>query len=179
MKRWTVLAATAAALTMLAAGAAPASAMGSGNPYQDMQVGVTYTVYQPSFVAGLGLQHFGGDTQCPAGTEQSLTAVYGKHSGRQFTLTEGNPMCYDIGNGATVLTTTINGAKVTVEAYCEPSNGKACKASDVLKYGGNLQMTQPAKAGLRPTQVWIETFGKKNLSAQQLVQIAKSLAPVG
>ena len=41
MKRWTVLAAAAAALTMLAAGAAPASAMGSGNPYQDMQVGVT------------------------------------------------------------------------------------------------------------------------------------------
>ncbi|CAB4763062.1 unannotated protein [freshwater metagenome] len=40
-------------------------------------------------------------------------------------------------------------------------------------------MTQPAAAGLRPTQVWIETFGKKNLSAQQLVQIAKSLAPVG
>ena len=68
MKRWTVLAAAAAALTMLAAGAAPASAMGSGNPYQDMQVGVTYTVYQQSFVAGLGLQHFGGDTMCPAGT---------------------------------------------------------------------------------------------------------------
>ena len=179
MKRWTVLAAAAAALTILGVGASPASAMGSGNPYQDLQVGVTYTVYQPTFVAGSGLQHFGGDTMCPAGTEQSLTATYGKHSGRQFTLTEGNPMCYDIGNGATVLTTTINGVTATVEAYCDPSSGKACKASDVLKYGGNLKMTQPAKAGLRPTQVWIETFGKKNLSAQQLVQIAKSLTPVG
>ena len=179
MKRWTILAAAAAALTVLTAGASPASAMGSGNPYQDLQVGVTYTVNQPSFVAGLGLQHFGGDNMCPPPTEQSLTAVYGKHSGRQFTLTEGNPMCYDIGNGPVVLTTTINGAQATVEAYCDPSTGQACKASDVLKYGGNLKVTLPGKGSLRSTQVWIETFGKKNLSAQQLVQIAKSLAPVG
>ena len=179
MKMSTLVFALAGAVACTVAGMAPASAMGSGNPYADMQVGVTFTVYQPNFVAGLGLQHVGGDTMCPPGAEASLTATYGKHSGRQFTLTEGNPMCYDIGNGPTVLTTTINGATATVEAYCDPSSGKACKASDVLKYGGNLQMTQPAKAGLRPTQVWIETFGKKNLSAQQLVQIAKGLTPVG
>ncbi|MFZ4486600.1 MAG: hypothetical protein ACOYO9_08435, partial [Candidatus Nanopelagicales bacterium] len=100
-------------------------------------------------------------------------------SGRQFTLNEGNPMCFDIGNGATVLTTTINGATATIEAYCDPSSGKACKSSDVLKYGGNLKVTLPGKGSLRPTQIWIETFGNKNLSAQQLVQIAKGLAPVG
>ncbi|CAB4934367.1 MAG: hypothetical protein F2840_02345 [Actinobacteria bacterium] len=178
MKRRTALAAVAA-LVMTAAGTTTAAAMGTGNPYQDHQVGVTYTVYQPGFVAGLGIQHVGGDDMCPPGVDQSLTAVYGKHSGRQFTLNEGNPMCFDIGNGATVLTTTINGAKATVEAYCDPSNGQVCKASDVLKYGGNLQMTQPGTGGLRPTQIWIETFGKKNLSAQQLIQIAKGLAPVG
>ncbi len=179
MKPWTVLAATAAALVMTAAGATTASAMGTGNPYQDHQVGVGYLVYQPSFVAGLGIQHVGGDQMCPPGVDESLTAVYGRHSGRQFTLNEGNPMCYDIGNGQAVLTTTINGAKATVEAYCDPASGKACTASDVAKYGGNLKVTLPGKGSLRETQIWIETFGKKNLSAQQLVQIAKGLSPVG
>lgn len=38
MKHWTVLAATSAALLMVAT---PAIAMGSGNPYQDHQVGVS------------------------------------------------------------------------------------------------------------------------------------------
>ena len=96
MKSWTALAATAAALLMVAT---PAVAMGTGNPYQDHQVGVGYLVYQPSFVAGLGIQHVGRDQLCPPGVDESLTAVYGKHSGRQFTLNEGNPMCYDIGSG--------------------------------------------------------------------------------
>ena len=96
-------------------------------------------------------------------------AVCGGASAQQVTGTLGSPSA----------TTTINGAKATVEAYCDPSNGQVCKASDVLKYGGNLQMTQPGTGGLRPTQIWIETFGKKNLSAQQLIQIAKGLAPVG
>ena len=179
MKPWTLLASTAAALVMAVAGTTAASAMGTGNPYQDHQVGVGYLVYQPSFVAGLGIQHVGGDQMCPPGIDESLTAVYGKHSGRQFTMNEGNPMCYDIGNGQVVLTTTINGAKATVEAYCDPSSGKACTASDVTKYGGNLKVTLPGKGSLSPTQIWIETFGKKNLSAQQLVQIAKGLSPVG
>ena len=158
--------------------AAPALAMGSGNPYQDVQVGVTYTVYQPTFVAGLTAQHVGGNLNCPAGTEQNLLATYGKKNNRQFAITEGNPMCSDIGVGAPVLTTTIDGAKATVYAYCDPQ--KKCTKADVLKYGGHLTVILPAGGpGLRPTTVWVETFGKKNVSAQQLVQIAKGLKPVG
>lgn len=160
--------------------AAPAMAMGSGDEYEDLQVGVTYTVYEPTFTAGLALQHFGGNTACPAGTEENALANYGKRSARQFTITQGNPMCSDIGEGGPVLTTTIGGAKATVSAYCPPSGGTwTCKRSDVLKYGGNLQVTLPAAAGLRPTTVWIETVGPKNVSAQQLVRIARGLEPVG
>jgi len=43
----------------LAAGIAPALAMGSGNSYQDAQVGLNYVVYQPTFTAGLALKNFG------------------------------------------------------------------------------------------------------------------------
>ena len=173
-----------AALTTAAAGlavvglSAPALAMGSGNPYQDMQVGVTYTVYQPSFVAGLKAQHVGGNLNCPAGTEENLLASYGKKSGRQFTITEGNPMCSDIGVGRAVLSTTISGAKATVFSYCDPT--RKCTKADVLKSGGHLAVILPAgNSALRPTTVWIETYGKKNVSAEQLVQIAKGLKPVG
>jgi hypothetical protein len=43
----------------LAAGITPVLAMGSGNSYQDSQVGLTYVVYQPTYTAGLTLKDFG------------------------------------------------------------------------------------------------------------------------
>ena len=43
----------------LVAAITPANAMGSGNPYQDSQVGLNYVVYQPSYTAGLALKNFG------------------------------------------------------------------------------------------------------------------------
>jgi len=43
----------------LAATTLPAIAMGSGNPYEDAQVGLNYVVYQPSWTAGLALKNFG------------------------------------------------------------------------------------------------------------------------
>lgn len=155
-----------------------AVAMGSGDAYENMQVGVTYTVYEPSFTAGLKAQHIGGNDLCPQGTEENLVAIYGKRSGRQFTIWEGNPMCSDIGVGQTVLTTTVDGAQATVVAYCDPTSKAPCNQASVKKFGGHLDVTLPAAKGLRETRVWIETYGANNLSAQQLVQIAKSLNPV-
>ena len=160
-------------------GVSPVSAMGSGDAYEDLQVGVTYTVYEPSFTAGLKAQHIGGNDLCPPGTEQNLLATYGKRSKRQFTLWQGNPMCSDIGVGQEVMTTMIDGAKAVVVAYCDPESSAPCNKASVRKHGGHLDVTLPAGGpGLRPTRVWIETYSANNLSAQQLVRIARSLAPV-
>jgi hypothetical protein len=156
----------------------PAFAMGSSDAYENIQVGVTYTVYEPSFTAGLKATHIGGNDLCQAGTEENLTARYGKSNGRQFAITEGNPMCSDIGVGQTVLTTNIGDAKAVVQAYCDPASKKKCTKADVVRFGGHLEVILPAAPGLRTTRIWIETFGTKNLSAQQLVQIAKGLEPV-
>ena len=52
MKRVAIVACAAAAVSVLALAPA-AQASGSGNPYQDVQVGVGYTVYQPTYTAGL------------------------------------------------------------------------------------------------------------------------------
>lgn len=37
----------------------PALAMGTGNPYQDAQVGLNYVVYQPGYLDGLARKNFG------------------------------------------------------------------------------------------------------------------------
>lgn len=159
--------------------AAPAVAMGTGDAYENMQVGVTYTVYEPSYTAGIKAQHAGRNDLCQKGTEQNLMVIYGKASSQRLTITEGNPMCSDIGNGQTVLRTTINGSPAFIEAYCDPASSKKCTQADVKKFGGHLEVTLPGVNGLRSTRIWIETYGGNNLSAQQLVRIAKSLAPVG
>ena len=108
-----------------------------------------------------------------------MTVIYGKADSLRLTITEGNPMCSDIGTGEVVLRTTINGSKAYVQAYCDPASSKKCTQADVKKLGGHLEVTLPGVNGLRSTRIWIETYGGNNLSAQQLVRIAKSLTPVG
>lgn len=169
------------AALVIAAGlaAAPGYAMGTGNPYQDQQVGVSYTVYQPTYTAGLRTPpSVSGQADCPAGTDQELSVSYGKKGSLHFTVTEGNPMCSDVGTGPTVLTTTIKGARATVQAYCDPAKVKICTKADVLKYGGHLSVTLPATKGLTKTMVVIQTTGKQKLSANQLVLVARSMRPV-
>jgi hypothetical protein len=58
----------------LAAGITPALAMGSGNSYQDSQVGLTYVVYQPTYTAGLSLKNFGMH-KCGVG-DLAINATY-------------------------------------------------------------------------------------------------------
>ena len=71
---------------LLALSTLPANAMGSGNPYQDAQVGLKYVVYQPSFTAGLSLKHFGMHT-CGVSSNKALNVNYGSGK-RNFLLTE-------------------------------------------------------------------------------------------
>lgn len=169
----------ASTLALVAGTVGIAHAMGTGNPYLDEQVGVSYTVYQPSFTAGLKINTADKSVSCPAGTEANLTVAYGTHSKRHFTVSEAGTWCRDIGVGATVLTTTIQGAQATVVAYCDPSTDTKPTKADVKKCGGHLSMTLPGKAPYKQTNIRIETFGKKNLSADDLVKIANSLQPVG
>jgi hypothetical protein len=66
----------------------PAIAMGSGNPYEDAQVGLDYVVYQPYVTAGLGLAHF-GMTPCKNNHDEQIAARYGS-SKRGFVLVENS-----------------------------------------------------------------------------------------
>lgn len=172
------LAITAAAIALAASATAPASAMGSGNGFVDMQGGVTYTVYSPTFTAGLNIASVGGNTATAPGIEENLVAVYGKPRGRTITVYEGNPIGSDAGAAVPVMSTTVQGKAATVYAFCLLGQPRACKAADVSKVGGYLKVTLPAVRGLRPTDIVIETDGPKAVSAQQLVQVARSMQPI-
>ncbi len=178
MKISTAIAATALTGAGLVAVAAPAMAMGSGNPYEDMQVGVTYTVYEPTFTAGLKQQHVGPNLSAETGVDQNLFAVYGKKNGRSVYITEGNPMTSDIGQGALVKTLKIQGRDAKVYAYCDPASAKKCTLADVGKVGGHVDVTLPGGPNLRDTRVWVETISPKPISGQQLIKIAQGLTPV-
>jgi len=177
MKAWKAAVLVATASSFLAS-AAPAFAAGSGNPYLDMQTGVTYTVYQPTFTAGLKQQHVGPNLMTTAGVDQNLLATFGKGNGRNMSISEGNPMTQDISPGQVVQTLTIQGQPAKVYAYCDPASNAKCTLKDVGKWGGHLTVTLPAGTGLRETIVQVETIQPKPISAQQLIQVAQGLKPV-
>lgn len=83
---------------------APAQAMGTGNPYEDAQVGLNYVVYQPAYTIGLALKNFGMHN-CPGGQDDALNITYGAGK-KYFTLTESSnkdicPMNMALIRGAT------------------------------------------------------------------------------
>ncbi len=175
--RKSLVASLCAIFAVSAIGSSPAWGMGLDNAYDNMQTGVTYTVYQPTYTAGLKAQHVGGNDLCQPGTEENLWAFYGKKSGRFFSITEGNPMCSDIGVGEEVLKAKVGKATATVVAYCDPTSSAPCTKGSVATKGGHLEVMLPAAPNLRPTRVFIETYGAKNLSAEQLVKIARGMIP--
>jgi len=170
----TVIGITAAAIAV----AAPAMAMGSGNPYLDLQTGVSYTVYQPTYTAGLQARHVGPNLMTATGVEQNLSAVFGKRNQRNFAITEGNPMSQDIGVGRLVKTVTVQGRKAQLYAYCDPSSSAPCTMGSIAKVGGHLTVTLPGSQSLRETIVWVETIQPKPIAGEQLVKIAEGLKPV-
>jgi len=169
------LAVAAASVTLLAV---PAQASGSGNPYLDMQTGVTYTVYQPTFTAGLKQQHVGPNLVTSPGVEQNLLATYGKSHARNMNITEGNPMTQDIAQGAQVGTVNVLGRTAKVYAYCDPASSAKCTVKDIGTWGGHIEVTLPAATGLRETIVRVETIQPKPISGQQLIKVAQGLKPV-
>ena len=78
----------------LIAGATTAHAMGTGNPYQDHQVGVSYVVYQPTTTSGLAQTDTGGPV-CSDGSDENLVVTYGTRATTDLAIWEGNPICAD------------------------------------------------------------------------------------
>lgn len=178
MRRLTALTAIAVSVLGLVGATAPALAMGSGNPYQDIQVGVDYTVYQPTNVLGAKRIGIIGTDWCTASSNatENLNARYAKGKREIYSIAEGNPLCFDFAIGPKVGTATVSGQPAEIFAYCPPP-GNGCSRNDIQRYGGKLTATLPAAKGLKPTKLVIETK-PKGLTAAQLVIVAASLKPL-
>jgi len=173
-------AAAVAAAGALATGSAHAAvpAMGTGNPYQDIQTGVSYTVYQPTNTLGAKRTGSPYPNWCDASSnaEQNLNVNYFKSNRQRFRISEANPLCFDFAVGPTVGTVKVMGRTAVITAYCPPP-GHDCSRNDVFTYGGKLRVKLPAAKGLRETDLVIETPAK-GLTASQLEIVAQSLRPV-
>ena len=180
-----VAAATPIALAASVMLALPSQAMGSGNPYEDFQVGVTYTVYEPTFTNGLPQRQVQSiDCGSGAGQEDSLAGNYSKNKpqnkwfqGRYFSILQGNPICADGALGATMGTRTINGVKWTINSACLNDGGAVCspaQSRNYKQYGGTLSATLPKVGQAAATDVRIG-FGGMNLPVA--LKIAEGLSP--
>ncbi len=176
--------ATLAAASLLAlAGllsANTARAMGTDNVFDDLQVGVTYTVYEPTSTASLKLTGNIG-SPCADGSDENVDAAYGNIDIAFLTITEGNPICVEpAGDGKIVGHVVIQGRRATVVAFCDftkPAQWRDCNARDIVRTGGSITVTLPATKGLRATKVAIVTEGATPLTYAQLLRVARGLAP--
>jgi hypothetical protein len=162
----------AGAGAVLAALAVPAAAMGSPNPYENAQVGLTYPVYQPKTLLGLTMSSF-KLLPCAAGQDESVYATYGKaytptsNLGKLpgFSIAEGYPtICNHPGTSWQVGVWNVGIPKamatVRVSVYCSPAVLKFCTVANGVKSGYVLQWAQPYQFGTSPkkqTQMFIDT----------------------
>ncbi len=157
---------------LLATLAVPASAMGSPNPYDNAQVGITYPVYQPKTTLGLPISSF-KLLSCGTGQDESVYATYGKaytpesNLGKLpgFSISEGYPtICSNPGTSWQVGVWNVGipkgEVKVRVSVYCSPAVLKYCTTASGVKSGYVLQWAQPYQFATTPkkqTQMFIDT----------------------
>ena len=158
-----------------------AQAMGSGNIYEDLQVGVSYAVYEPNYTAGLKERHSGATYPCPKGTDENVLAEYGSAKKSLLTVIEGNPLCGDPGGaGKVVKKFKVQGATATMIANCYPGDKgySSCDKSDIATVGGYVSVTLPSQGNLKKTFAVVMAGGAKPMSAAKLERVVKSMTPI-
>ena len=164
-------------LLMLDTSLSPTYAMGSGNKYVDAQTGLSYQIWQPGSTGDLILNSF-KLLSCGAKKEKWLAATYGEQRSVQFLETDAAVQCSNPGLGVKVATATINGAKATIVAFCDPANSKQwknCKTSDIHNYGGYAMWKTKATKLLHATSIEVLVSG---LTYADLLKMSRPMTPV-
>ncbi len=155
--------------------ASPVMASGSGDKYQDAQVGLTYQVWKPTTTANIKLTSFKLLT-CGTAKEPWLAAIYGKNKPQiQILETDATVQCSNPGLGVQVATATINGVKAKIVAFCDPANAKQwknCNTANIGKYGGYAMWNTKPTKNLKATSIEVLTNG---LTYSQLLITSRGL----
>jgi hypothetical protein len=140
------------ALVALGSVAPVQAADGGPGRYQQAQVGLTYTVYAPTFTAGLKRTSFALEG-CGSGRDEFINANYGSQGPTLTTwigMNQSTSGCIDGPDGVgPAATFTVKGAQVTVMGNCRRCLGLQDRDPTVCAEG-RLHDRHPAVRGRRP-----------------------------
>jgi hypothetical protein len=178
MKRL-LLVSTAAGALVLSAQALAGLESGSPSKWENIQVGITYRLYQPGTTLGNKLNKL-RTASCGKGHEPWVVATYGTYKGilngktKGFALYEGHPICADPAESTKIGNILIMGVKAYVGVYCDPT--QHCTKADGVKHGYTVQWkAKPSSPYKKNTQMQLDT---SKLTFAQLSHIAARLKKV-
>ncbi len=174
-KLLTVTLAASAAAALALTVAAPAHA--ASDTYEGAQVGLTYTVYEPSNTLGMPQSSFQLNG-CAPGKDEQINSSYGRQGkARSIAMTQSQTGCEDgpdgVGKAATF---TVDGATATVMGDCQGSTSTCAKATKAgVRRSAYTTVTLPSGgSGLGSTFVEVYSEG---LSIAQIRTFVRGLKP--
>lgn len=151
-----------------------ATAMGSGDKYQDLQTGVTYVIYKPTNTLKLAPLNF-EVRPCrlfPKKDEYLLAGFGGMDHGIALVETAAAFNCTGIDHPQSLGKIKINGITADLGIYCATK----CPASSFSQHGGEISFVTPKSKYLGATYIRMGTQG--GFTVDQLTTFAKGLKPV-
>lgn len=153
--------------------------MAARDKYADAQASLSYSVSKPSKTLGLGTSKF-ELIPCANETEPWL---YTKFGGTvrylEIMQSKAGIKCSDPGVSKKLRSVTINGNNAQVHVYCDPAKAASfakCTRADITRLGGYILFTNKGTKNRTPAQIQVQGFG--GVTYSQLLDVAKSLAPV-
>jgi hypothetical protein len=153
--------------------------MAARDKYADAQASLSYSVSKPSKTLGLGTRKF-ELIPCANETEPWL---YTKFGGTvrylEIMQSKAGIKCSDPGVSKKLRSVTINGNNAQVHVYCDPAKAASfakCTRADITRLGGYILFTNKGTKNRTPAQIQVQGFG--GVTYSQLLDVAKSLAPV-
>lgn len=164
---------TALVATMTVTTALPARA--ASDTYEGAQVGLTYTVYEPSNTLGMPQSSFGLN-DCAASKDEQINSAYGRQGkARSISMTQSQTGCEDGPDGVGKAGAfSVNGATATVMGACSGTASTCTKATKAgVRRSAYTTVTLPSGgAGLGTTFVEVYSEG---LSLAQIRTFVRGL----
>jgi len=146
--------------------------MGGPSKWDNIQVGITYRLYQPK--VKLHLKQNSVKTQdCGPGKEPWVAASYGSKK-RGFSIYEGHPICSDPGESTRISNPRIMGVKAYLGVYCDST--QKCTKSQGLKNGFLLTWNaRPSSPYKKNTSIQLNS---QHLTLAELMKVVRGLRKV-
>jgi hypothetical protein len=171
MKRLLLVASLLAALTVVPPVFGGLS-MGSPSKWDNIQVGLTYRLYQPKVKLRLK-QKSVKTVSCGTGKEPWVAGAYGTNK-RGFSIYEGHPICSDPGESTRIGNPRIMGVKAYLGVYCDPT--QKCTKAQGVKNGFLLTWNaKPSRPYKKNTTIQLNSM---HLTLSDLMKVVRGLRKV-